>query len=355
MKFNSFLRSRSAQWLRHLVRLAVLVFIVAVPVLAHYRAFLATNQIEEIRSNDQESLPRSVILGVDRVLRSPHADNGAAQNAQLLARLKNVRGNNWSADLFGVSIVDPLAAAESVAASRRVSAYLLLGLLLPVIATVLLGRFFCSWICPAGLLFDLADKIRSLFERLGIPVRHVTLWRGNKYILLVTGVLLAFLVGIPLLGFFYPPALVGREINAVVTSFFSQLGDNPVRSGAIVLSGASLFLLIIVAAEIFVARRLWCRYLCPGGALYTLLGAPRFARIKNDRPRCTHCTECIKVCPMGLNPMTGSTPGPECDQCLLCLSACPPHSLAIEFSIPRVQNGTAQSPPNPPDQREPHS
>jgi hypothetical protein len=100
MKFNSFLRSRSAQWLRHLLRLAVLVFIVAVPVLAHYRAFLATNQIEEIRSNDQESLPRSVILGVDRVLRSPHADNGAAQNAQLLARLKNVRGNNWSADLF---------------------------------------------------------------------------------------------------------------------------------------------------------------------------------------------------------------------------------------------------------------
>jgi hypothetical protein len=115
MKFNAILRTRSVQWLRHLIRFAVLLFIFAVPILAHYRGYLANQQIEEIRRQDQASLPRSVILATDRFLRDPEVSN----HEELATRLKTVRGNTWSADLLGISLVDPLAGAESVAASRK--------------------------------------------------------------------------------------------------------------------------------------------------------------------------------------------------------------------------------------------
>lgn len=347
MKVNSLLRSRAIQWLRHAIRFAVLVFIFFAPILAHYRAYLANQQIEEIRAQEQASFSRSVILGVDGILRNPDAESPNAEGERLLAGLKNIRGNTWSADLYGISLVDPLAGAESISASRSVTTYLLLGLLIPVAATILFGRFFCSWICPAGLLFDLSDRIRRFLEHLKIPVRHVTLWRGNKYVLLVIGLLMAFLIGIPLLGYFYPPALVGREANAIVTSFFSDLLDSPAGAGVIVFSGAALFLFVVIVAEILVARRGWCRYVCPGGALYSLLGSKRIAQIRNDRARCTECTECIKVCPMGLNPMKNLTPGIECDQCLLCLGACPPHSLEMELSIPIISKKKPDSPTRP--------
>jgi ferredoxin-type protein NapH len=341
-----FLRSHSHQWIRHLVQLSVLLSIVAVAFAAHYKIVLSQNQVETVRRQETASLPRSAILAMDRLFRGSTASETDSQEnrAKTLERLKKIRGNTWSAEVYGLSLTDPLAGAESLAASKNVNRALLIGLLIPVAATLLLGRFFCSWICPAGFLFDMADKLRALLAKSGLPFHHTTLWHGTKYVLLGTGLALSFVFAIPLLGFFYPPALVGRGIHAGVDSFFNGLADPPHTAGAITLTAVSLFLLGIMFVEIFISRRLWCRTLCPGGALYTLLGAARVVRVKNDRPRCTHCTECIKVCPMGLNPMAHDTPGPECDHCLACLPACAPGSLSLELGLPRIFPTTTKPP-----------
>ena len=50
---------------------------------------------------------------------------------------------------------DPLVLVSYLAANRSFS-WLLLPALLTLIFTLLLGRFFCGWLCPLGTLLDLA-------------------------------------------------------------------------------------------------------------------------------------------------------------------------------------------------------
>ncbi len=318
----------SVQWLRRAVQLAVLAAIVLVPLLAQYRVLLARNQMDALRAQETPSLARTVMLGTDRVLRAspPNAETDAA----LVETLGRVQGNHWSAKLFGVSWTDPLAAFESLSAARKVTVTLVAGLILPVALTLVFGRVFCSWICPAGLLFDVADGIRSWLPG-ATQRRDVRFWRGNKYVLLAAGLAVSFVLGAPLLGFFYPPALMGREIGQMVQSFFEGLAGGGGRVGGFVLTGASVFLLGVVLVELSVSRRMWCRYLCPGGALYSLLGRKRAVGLKNELTLCTRCTDCVPACPMGLNPMNNQF-GPECDLCLGCRVVC--QSRSIRFYSP---------------------
>ena len=39
--------------------------------------------------------------------------------------------------------------------------------------------------------------------------------------------------------------------------------------------------------EVAVSRRWWCRYVCPGGGLYSLIGGWRIVRIKRCAEKCT--------------------------------------------------------------------
>lgn len=325
---SGFPGSNSVQGLRHLTRLVVLLGIIGVGLVAHYRVFVTKEKINVIQSEENPTLARKTALAMHEYFKPAESERGIEQK-----RLSDIRGNTWSADIYGFSVTDPLAAAESVATSGTITKSLLIGLALPVIATLLLGRFFCSWICPAGFLFDIADRLRTLLHRIGVPVHHLHLWRGNKYVLLVFGLIVGAVVGVPVLGAFYPPAVLGREISTLTAAFFSTLTDYPVVTG---LSFSGLFILGIIIAETFVSRRLWCRFVCPGGGLYSLIGMSRVVRVHNDLTQCTRCTECVQVCPMGLNPMKTESPGIECDQCMLCLNSCPPGSLSLQFGLPKL-------------------
>src|SRR6266498_3653348 len=54
--------------------------------------------------------------------------------------------------------------------------------------------------------------------------------------------------------------------------------------------GAALFLIAaILLLEITVARRLWCRSLCPAGGLYSLVGRFTPVKVKYIQPRCSAC------------------------------------------------------------------
>lgn len=314
------------QWLRHTIRFIVLALLFATPCLMHYRLALEKHGIEEARAKEVKAFGDHVVLWLDARFRGEsEADfESATENrATTLDTLKKIRGNTWSAEVAGISMSDPLGGVESAAASRSINRTLIVGMFIPVLLTVLFGRSFCSWICPAGLLFELTDKIRSGLNRLH-SVHQLNLWRGNKYVFLTVGLSLSAMMGIPLLGHLYPPALVARESQQMMSGLLLGSG--------ITITIASLLLLGIVLFEIFVSRRAWCRHLCPGGALYSLLGSRRLARIHNQTDICTQCTDCIPACPMGLNPMKNRF-GPECDLCLECQSACESGSLKLRPAI----------------------
>jgi polyferredoxin len=80
---------------------------------------------------------------------------------------------------------------------------------------------------------------------------------------------------------------------------------------------------ILVVGSVFI-RDLWCRYLCPYGALVGLLGVLAPLKVTRDDALCTDCHECTTVCPARL-PVHGMkrVASVECTSCQDCVVACP--------------------------------
>jgi ferredoxin-type protein NapH len=272
---------------------------------AHYRAARATEDLDNVAGERAGAL-----AWIDQQV-------STLDDPQAL--LDGVKGTVWSMRLGGLDLSDPLAAAETVAASKQLYVPMLLSALVPVVVTVLLGRVFCSWICPAGLLFEITGKLRRLLRIAELPPAEVHFSHRNKYVVLVVGLLTAALLGLPIFTLIYPPAVLSRLAHAWI--FGTAL------TGMLVLLG------VMVVFELLVSPRWWCRTMCPGGALYALLGWSRLLRVKLDASRCTGCRACEPVCEPGLDPVRQSY-GIECDNCGVCIRHCGDQALYYTIGLP---------------------
>jgi len=287
---------------------------------AHYRA-------AHVLDNDTEMVGyRGQILSkIDEHV-------GGMDNPQKF--LDDNKGTVWSMRVGGWDLTDPLAAAEAIVASRSIYGPLLMSILVPVLLTFVLGKVFCSWICPANLLFEISGKLRKLLRLAELPPAEVAFSRVNKYVLLVIGLLFAAIVGLPIFALIYPPAAISRLIHAWI------FGTS--------LTGILLLLGIIASVEVLISPRWWCRTMCPGGALYGLIGWPRLLRVKLDTDRCTKCGKCVPVCEPGLDPIHESY-GIECDNCGVCVRHCPDQALRYTIGLPAVRRSGER---NDPDKRD---
>ena len=303
------------QCLRHASQALVLLLVIAVVYLSLYAHYRASRALED----DQFlSGPHGAVLKqIDK-----HVSTMDDPDAQKF--LDGYKGTVWSMRIAGVDLADPLAAAEMTAASWTIHWPLVASIAIPVLVTLVLGRVFCSWMCPAGLLFELTDKVRGLLRLAEIKPAEVRFSHRNKYAVLLVGLVVAAITGLPLFALVYPPAVMSRVVHAWVFGT--------------AVAGMLLLLGTIVALEVFVSRRWWCRTVCPGGALYGLLGWPRLLRVKLKRPLCTGCRDCEPVCPMGLYPVLQSSTI-ECDNCAACLGHCPTKALYVTVGMPGRRRG----------------
>ncbi len=213
-----------------------------------------------------------------------------------------------------IPFVDPLAGLEVMAASRNVTVTLLVGVALTTLIAVVFGRVFCGWLCPVGLVLELGDRLRNWLHRrlarlrVKVPQFHVP--KGLKYWLLLLFLGLSLVAGIPVFTSASP-------INIVVLSvLFLPL------VGLIVIG-------LLIVLEHF-SPRLFCRSICPLGALYSLLGryAPLRIRVRTGCERMA-CQRCTQHCPMGIRVMEDyvlagkpAVNDPECTRCGTCSDVC---------------------------------
>lgn len=218
-------------------------------------------------------------------------------------------------------MVDPLAALEVMLAARGTTTAMLLGAGTVTLVALLLGRVFCGWLCPLGLLLELNQSIRDRLQRplarhrLRLPA--LALPRSTKYWLLAIGLVAALVGRLPLLSAVSP-------VNLLVVS----LGRWPLVG----LGIAALW----CAVEWF-APRVLCRALCPLGALHSVLGrwAPLRVRVRADRERLA-CHRCTMHCPMGIEVMQqhvlagrDCVDDAECTRCGICADVCAGTVLAL--------------------------
>lgn len=259
--------------------------------------------------------------------------------------------------LGGFLLADPLLAANSVA--NGVIKWELL-LAIPVLLSPLfLGRAFCGYVCPLGFMIELFGPRRERHP--SARVRKV-LRRLPLFTLVVVAILILFSSAVFLV--FDPLSIFTRTATVLLYPALDHglrlAGDllyhvpglrggvdavTNVLTGRIIfaegllysLQLVILFMFVAVLAISFIERRLWCRHLCPLGALLGLMGrGALFGRVV-DEDRCTKCGACSAACPMDAVRDEGlSTDTSRCEGGLECIDACPNSAIRWKYK-PRKQ------------------
>ena len=222
----------------------------------------------------------------------------------------------------------PLGSLQGAFSASHSTMYYVFGILL--LYSILFGRMICGWLCPFGLIQELLYKIKTPKLKKS-PVTRILSYL--KYVILVVFV---FLIPIlyafkdtPLPAFckYICPAgtieggliLLSNKINA---SYFSMLGP--------IFTWKFLLMVSIVVGSIF-AFRLFCRFLCPLGALYGLFNRISFFGVKVNMEKCTRCNLCVSHCKLDIHHVGDQ----ECISCGECIGVCP--TQAISWKGPKIQ------------------
>ncbi len=303
-------RTRHAclQILRRSIQIITVLLIVGLALVSLYAHYRAAHALDDMA--DLTGIKGYLLSGIDHAVSSIESPQSF---------LDGFKGTLWSMRIFGFDLTDPLAAAEMSFASKKFYLPLVMSCVFWIAVTLLLGRVFCSWICPGYLLFELSGKLRRLLQIAEVPPAEVSFSLKNKYIVLVIGLLFASFFSMPLFALIYPPAVLSRIAHAWIFG--------TAMTGMLVLIG------IIIIFELFISPRWWCRSICPGGALYALIGWPRLVRVKLNSGRCIHCNKCQQVCEPRISPLTDSC-SIECDNCGQCVRHCPEQALFYSFGLP---------------------
>lgn len=107
-------------------------------------------------------------------------------------------------------------------------------------------------------------------------------------------------------------------------NFFRFLGE----AGLTVLG-------VLVLVSVFV-QNVWCRYLCPYGALLGFASLLSPLRVRREPEPCIECAKCAKVCPSSLPvDLLITIKSAECTGCLECVAICPAEG-ALHLALPQI-------------------
>ena len=290
---------------RWLILGLVFSLLVLLPFVHVYQTYLAAHAYDLLAPGERQ------LYDVMEALTAPFVDDPAED-------LDVLKGSTWSGRLFGLKLSDPLAAASQLAAGLTFYSPFLLTALIPLLATLVLGRFYCGWLCPATLLYELNTNLGILLNWFGLRTGMRRFDRRLKYAVLALGLVACAVSGSVLVAAVYPPAILGRE-------FYYAAAHGGLGVGA-------LFFLATLLFDLLVSRRAFCRYLCPGGALYSILGRYRVLRIQRDVSACNDCTKCSAICEFDLDPLRDGF-GQECNNCTACIAVCPTNALSFRWQV----------------------
>ncbi|MHC4060982.1 MAG: 4Fe-4S binding protein [Planctomycetota bacterium] len=235
---------------------------------------------------------------------------------------------NWFLQL------DPLAALGTILTEHSLY-YPLLWALVTVILTIIFGRFFCSWVCPFGSLHHF---VGFLGKRKEPAAQQVELNKYRKaqcvkyFILAVLLAMAAFpsIAATLQTGLLDPIPLMTRSLNLVLL----PVVDRPANIASVVgrfYEGSWLIFAIFLTAILLnlVIPRFYCRFICPLGALFGVIGRFAIWRIGKNQSECTNCKLCEKSCEGGCEP-AGNIRISECVLCFNCRQDCRDEVLSYQ-------------------------
>ena len=189
----------------------------------------------------------------------------------------------------------------------------------------LFRKAFCSWLCPIGTISEYLWRAgKKIFHRNFFLPRWLDLpLRGLKYFLLGFFVwAISTMSAVVIRDFMTTP--YGLIADVKMLNFFRNIGE----TGLVVIG-------LFVLASVLVPN-LWCRFLCPYGALLGLTSWFSPMKIRRDPDPCIDCAKCAKACPSNL-PVDKliKIQSVECTGCMECVVVCPADG-ALSMRLPQM-------------------
>ncbi|ADV61227.1 4Fe-4S ferredoxin iron-sulfur binding domain protein [Isosphaera pallida ATCC 43644] len=273
----------------------------------------------------------------------------------------------------------PLVAVATALTTHTIYRNLVWGLVI-IALTMVVGRVWCNWMCPFGILHHFFGWIgNTRTTKQAIEANRYRKIYAIKYYILTAMLVMASLWMIPTA--LNAPAKIAEVYGESEGGFSAALAAIPsglARSAAesrvenatlqiglldpIALTVRSMTTSVLptvhkategvysepreywlgwIVGVIFVGLllanwwipRFFCRVLCPLGALLGVFSKFALWRIDRDPVRCTDCDLCLKSCEGASDPHKDLRKS-ECFVCLNCIEDCPHDALSFRF-LPR--------------------
>lgn len=187
-----------------------------------------------------------------------------------------------------------------------------------LLVTALIGRLYCSVVCPLGILQDFFSWLnRLVFHRKFSYCRPLN---GLRYGLLALFVVLMVMGSLGIAG--------GIAATIDPYSLFARMTTGFFASG-LPLAVAIVTLLVVFVVSFFYGR-FWCNTLCPMGALLSLFSKHSLFGIRIDREKCVGCHKCEHRCKANCIDVDGrAVDHSRCVMCFNCLGHCKQGAIKI--------------------------
>ena len=191
-----------------------------------------------------------------------------------------------------------------------------------VVLTLLVGRAYCSVICPLGVMQDVISRISGLRKKKKSRFSYSGEKKWLRYGILVIFVV-ALVAGLtPLAALLAPYSSYGRMVSSVVS---------PSLSPVAIVAAVSF---VVVAIMSWLGGRTYCNTICPVG---TVLGF--FSRFALFRPvintsKCNSCKRCAKKCKAScIDAKNHRIDYSRCVACMDCIKNCKHGALTFRYAL----------------------
>ncbi len=187
--------------------------------------------------------------------------------------------------------------------------------------TIIFGRFFCGMACAFG---SLGDAVHASYRWICKKMKKRPVKLGEDLCEKLSAVKYLVLAAIVVLCFFgIYPDLRGLSPWDVFSMF---------HAGDLKLGGyiPGLIVLLAILGGMCVQERFFCRFLCPMGAVFSLLPVLPYFALRRSREDCLKgCAGCTRKCPsdIGLAGDGSYETDGDCFQCQKCIGTCPKENI----------------------------
>lgn len=216
-----------------------------------------------------------------------------------------------------------------------------------IVLTLVLGRVYCSVICPMGVYQDVVNRIHcKISKKHRFTYSKPLAWL--RILFLALFVILIILGLARIAAYIEPYSAYGRMVSSLLKPLYVEgnnlIADNVAAdnytfyhvdyyfSWAIAIVGIITF--VVVTACAWVNGRIYCNTICPVGTILGYLSQWSLLKPYIDTSKCINCGKCARECKAScIDAKNHKIDYTRCVECMDCLGNCSKN--AIVYGIPK--------------------